>query len=82
VPFFFFGSFSYSRAVPTRFKKEILQPYVGNDETVEVEQLNRLLTNIGHPQDCLSPEEQTEFLKAAGSPNRCIPVKKMMELIE
>jgi hypothetical protein len=68
--------------IPTRFGKEILRPYVGNDGSVDVEQLNRLLTNIGHPQDCLTPEEQTQLLKAAGSPNRSITTKKMMELID
>lgn len=68
--------------VPTRFQKEILRPYVGNDGAVEVEQLNRLLTNIGHPQDILSPQEQNELLKAAGSTNNSITVKKMIELIQ
>lgn len=72
---------NYSRELPTRFRKEVLQPYVGNDGSVDIDQLNQLLTNIGHPQDCLSPSEQQEFLKAAGSSNRCITVKKMEELM-
>ena len=74
---------SFSREIPTRFKKEVLQPYINhNDNAVDVEQLNLLLTNIGHPQHCLSLEEQTELLQAAGSNNRSITVTKMMELIE
>mmetsp|Transcript_125713 Transcript_125713/g.177402 ORF Transcript_125713/g.177402 Transcript_125713/m.177402 type:complete len:117 (+) Transcript_125713:177-527(+) len=73
---------NFSREIPTRFKKQVLAPYVGGNDAVEVDQLNLLLKNIGHPQDCLSTEEQNELLREAGSSNRCITVKKMMELID
>jgi hypothetical protein len=77
------NSFSYSREIPSRFKKEILQPYIGANGKVQIDQVNSLLTNIGHEQDCLSPREQTEFLQAAGSKdNQSITVTKMMELID
>ena len=79
APFF---TRSFSRELSTRFKKEILRPYAGKDGSVDIDQLNRLLTNIGHPQDILSPSEQSELLKAAGSSDRCITAKKMMELID
>jgi hypothetical protein len=74
--------FSFSRALPSRFRKEVLQPYVGSNGDVDVEQLNSLLKNIGHSQDCLSEQEQNELLEASGSSTRSIPVEKMMELID
>jgi len=48
---------------------------------VHVEELNSLLTNIGHPQDVLSSQEQVELLQAVGSAGRSIELRKMMELI-
>ena len=73
---------SYSRELPSRFRKEILQPYIGANGAVHIEQVNLLLKNIGHPQDCLSEQEQKELLQAAGSVNQSITVGKMMELID
>ena len=72
---------SFSREIPSRFKKELLQPYVGVDGAVEIESLNKLLRNIGHPNELLSADEQRVLLEEAGSSNRCITIKKMMELI-
>jgi hypothetical protein len=48
---------------------------------VEVEQLNKLLANIDRAEYRLSPEEQEMLLEAAGSSDRCIELKKMIELI-
>ena len=73
---------SFSREIPTRFKKELLQPYLGSNGSVEVEDLNRLLTNIGHPNELLSSDEQRVLLQEAGSNNNCITMKKMMELLD
>lgn len=73
---------NYSRELPSRFKKEILRPYVGESGALQIEDINALLTNIGHKEDCLSEQEQTEFLAAAGSTTRSIEVSKMMELME
>jgi len=73
---------NFSREIPSRFKKEILRPYVGKNESLQIEDINALLTNIGHEEDCLSEQEQTELLAAAGSTNRSIAISKMMELMD
>ena len=72
---------SYSRETPRRFKQEVLSPYiVGN--AIDVEQLNRLLTNIGHSNDCLSVKEQNQLLQEVGCAGRSIPVGTLAALIE
>mmetsp|Transcript_43711 Transcript_43711/g.105416 ORF Transcript_43711/g.105416 Transcript_43711/m.105416 type:complete len:121 (+) Transcript_43711:236-598(+) len=73
---------NYSREIPSRFKKEVLRPYVGENGALQIEDINAMLKNIGHEEDCLSEKEQTEFLAAAGSTNRSIEASKMMELME
>ena len=55
-------------------------PYTING-SVDIDALNKLLTNIGHSEDCLSEKEQTEFLAAAGCSGRSIPLPKLAELI-
>ena len=71
---------SYSRETPRRFKTEVLSPYAV-DNSVDVDQLNRLLTNIGHSEDCLSSNEQSQLLDEAGCSGRSIPVPKLTEWI-
>ena len=73
--------YSYSREIPSRFKKEVLLPYADPDGTVNIEDVNRLFKNIGHSGDCFSQQEQQELLAEAGSKDRSISVSKMMELI-
>jgi hypothetical protein len=73
---------SYSREIPTRFKKELLSPYAGSNGSVQVEQLNELLVNIGHSEVCLTAQEQIELLQATGCNGREITLTKMMELID
>jgi hypothetical protein len=73
---------SYSQELITRFQKELLSPYLSSNGSVEIDALNNLLVNIGHPQDCLTAEEQSVILKEAGSSNRSIALKKMVELIQ
>jgi hypothetical protein len=73
---------SFSREIPGRFKKELLRPYIGTNGAVEIDDVNKLLINIGRAQDRLSAEEQRILLKEAGSHNRFITMSKMMELIE
>lgn len=69
--------------LPSRFRKELLYPYASNGgSSVDVDQLNNLLTNIGYRDFCLSSQEQMELLRNAGSNGREIPMKQMMELIE
>jgi hypothetical protein len=80
--YLFLSSSSFSREIPTRFKKQILAPYVGSNGAVEIDQLNRLLMNIGHNEDCLSFDEQNELLKAAGCTSRSISVTKLSELMD
>jgi hypothetical protein len=67
--------------VPSRFRKELLLPYAHNG-AVEVEQLNKLLANIGHSEVCLTSQEQNELLREAGSNGREIALSKMVELID
>jgi hypothetical protein len=56
---------------------------VASNGTVQVEQLNQLLVNIGYAEHRLSPEEQQVLLKEAGSIDGCsIELKKMMQLLE
>jgi hypothetical protein len=55
-------------------------PYTVNG-SVDIDELNQLLKNIGHSEDCLSDQEQTELLQAAGCSGRSIPLPKLTELI-
>ena len=71
---------SFTRETPRRFKNDVLMPYTING-SVDIDALNKLLTNIGHSEDCLSEKEQTEFLAAAGCSGRSIPLPKLAELI-
>jgi hypothetical protein len=69
--------------LPSRFKKELLSPYSSNGgSSVDVDQLNNLLINIGYRDYCLSSQEQLELLRSAGSQGREIPMNQVMELIE
>ena len=77
---FFLLVSSFTRETPRRFKKEVLMPYTVNG-SVDIDALNKLLTNIGHSEDCLSEKEQLEFLAAAGCSGRSIPLPKLAELI-
>jgi hypothetical protein len=55
-------------------------PYTVNG-SVDIDELNKLLTNIGRSEDCLSDQEQMELLRVAGCSGRSIPVPKLAELI-
>ena len=78
-----FRSLSFSREIPTRFKKEVLQPYVDKEAgVIQIEEINRMLVNIGHGEDCLSSSEQALLLRAAGSNDRYLTVQQMQELLD
>jgi hypothetical protein len=79
-----FSNCSYTMETPTRFKKELFYPYSSNGgSSVNVDQLNNLLINIGYHDSCLSSQEQTELLRNAGETNgREISLKKILELID
>jgi hypothetical protein len=69
--------------IPSRFKKELFFPYSSNGgSTVDVDQLNNLLINIGYHDSCLSSQEQMDLLRDAGSNGRDISMKKILELID
>jgi hypothetical protein len=69
--------------IPSRFKKELFYPYSSNGgSSVDVDQLNNLLINIGYHDSCLSSQEQIELLRNAGSNGREISMKIIMELID
>ena len=72
---------SFSREIRSRFKKQVIKPYVGSNGSVQIEEINRLLSNIGRSDDRLSLDEQQILLKEAGSTNRSLSIAKMMELI-
>jgi hypothetical protein len=72
---------SYTMETPSRFKKELLHPYATRNGTVQVEQLNALLQNIGHSEACLSTQEQNELLREAGCSGRELDMKSLLELI-
>ncbi|KAG7351938.1 hypothetical protein IV203_007986 [Nitzschia inconspicua] len=74
---------NYTMELPSRFKKELLSPYSKDGgSSVDIDQLNNLLINIGYREYCLSTQEQMELLRNAGSNGREIPMKQMLELIE
>ena len=63
-----FMSASFSREIPSRFKKEIIKAAVHSDENagdgkIVVDCLNRILVNIGHPEACLNEEESLTLLQ-------------------
>ena len=79
--FEFYRKQNYTQEIPSRFKKELLSPYAHHG-AVTLEELNRLLGNIGRSDVCLTKEEQQELLKAAGISGKTeIPTSKLMELI-
>lgn len=79
---------SYSREIPTRFQKQLLQPYLdAGGETVHVAALNRMLTNIGHSQELLTVEEQQQLLRELdgsydGHGEPIISTKRIVKLIQ
>merc|ERR1711862_62258 len=71
----------YSRETPNHFKKDIIKAIKGPDECILVDDLNKILTNIGRPEAKLSNEELNILLRDAGSKDRSISIDKMMKLM-
>jgi hypothetical protein len=67
---------------PNLLQETNLEPYIGNNGAVEIDQLNTRLTNIGHKEDCLSFDEQKKVLKAAGCSSWPIPITKLSEFMD
>mmetsp|Transcript_1625 Transcript_1625/g.2497 ORF Transcript_1625/g.2497 Transcript_1625/m.2497 type:complete len:121 (+) Transcript_1625:56-418(+) len=73
---------NYTMEVPSRFKKELILPYTTSNGTIDVEQLNKLLVNIGYSDSCLSSKEQIELLRDAGCSGREFSKQQFMELLD
>jgi len=52
------------------------------DGHVSVDALNKLLTNIGYPDKCLSELEQLELLQSEGCSGRLIPLHMFDDLFK
>ena len=77
--------YSFSRETPNRFRKELIKAAVNESHAngaVEVETLNKILINIGRPEERLSDEELNAILAEAGAmDDRIISVDKMLQLM-
>lgn len=71
----------FSREIPSRFKKEIIKTLKGPHESIQVENLNLILTNIGRQDACLTAEEMNVLLKESGATDRCLPVEQIIKLL-
>jgi signal transduction histidine kinase len=83
-PFVLCTSYSFSRETPNRFRKELLKAAETEScpkGTVEVDSLNKILVNIGRPEEKLTEEELNAILREAGCTDRAIPVDKMIQLM-
>jgi hypothetical protein len=48
---------------------------------IEVDALNRILSNIGRHDQLLTEEELKSLLRETGSKDRCIKTSQMLELV-
>lgn len=70
--------------MPSRFRKQIIKEIEEPDhQTFQVDNLNRILGNIGRQDALLSQDELNTLLLEAGvsSNQRVIPIDKMMQLM-
>lgn len=72
---------NYSDEVPSRFKKDMIKAMQGDNNAVQVDKLNTILTNIGRHDAFLSDEELNLLLKEAGSSNRFVTVDQILQLM-
>ena len=75
---------SYSDEIPSRFRKHIIREIEEPDhESVHLDNLNRVLANIGRQDAFLSNAEMEELLQEAGcdTRQRYMPVEKMIQLM-
>mmetsp|Transcript_3654 Transcript_3654/g.5268 ORF Transcript_3654/g.5268 Transcript_3654/m.5268 type:complete len:124 (-) Transcript_3654:1855-2226(-) len=77
----------YSRETPHRFRKELVKAAEekNNPSMIKVDNLNRVLENIGHADDRLSEDELNDLLAAADADvnegDRLISFEKMLKLM-
>jgi hypothetical protein len=60
-------SCSYSDELPSRFKKTLFKDVKKSDDTIDVDNLNRILVNIGRSDQILSSDELDMILKECGA---------------
>jgi hypothetical protein len=73
---------SFSRETPQRFKKEMVRAAQSSDGTVQVDALNKILTNIGRCDQILSEPELRQLLREAGAAkSRSIKASALMQLL-
>mmetsp|Transcript_3625 Transcript_3625/g.4829 ORF Transcript_3625/g.4829 Transcript_3625/m.4829 type:complete len:124 (-) Transcript_3625:69-440(-) len=77
----------YSRETPQRFRKELVKAAEEKNypSMIKVDNLNRVLENIGHADDRLSEDELNDLLTAADANvtggDRLISFEKMLKLM-
>lgn len=77
---------SYAQTTPCRFKKELIKACTQANPSatsIEIDSLNQLLVNIGHPDEKLSEADLKLLLAEAGvaESKRSIPVDKIIQLM-
>jgi hypothetical protein len=84
VLFFYLVRNSFSDELPSRFRKQIIREIEEPDhQTIHLDNLNRVLANIGRQDAFLSNEEMETLLQDAGcdTHQRYLPIDKMVELM-
>jgi len=68
--------------VPSRFRKHIIKAIQEPEhpQTFQVDNLNRILKNIGREDAQLSEEELSALLSEAGSHDRQMPLSTVLQL--
>ena len=72
--------YSYSREIPSRFKKDIVKAAMQQDSGIAMEGLQRVLANI-NMQDRVSPRHMQVIFRELGGEAGIIPSERMMSII-
>ncbi|CAB9526747.1 expressed unknown protein [Seminavis robusta] len=75
---------NFDDEIPSRFRKHMIKAIEEPDhQTFQVDNLNRILDNIGRKDAHLSNDELSALLREAGVPSheRSLSISKMMELM-
>jgi hypothetical protein len=73
---------NYSDEMPCRFKKNLINAICpSGQDTIVVDDLNKILCNIGRTDQLLSEQELSALLLEAGAKDRCITTKQILELV-
>lgn len=71
--------FSYQQELPTRFKKDIVKAATAHDDYIGIDNMQRVLANIGADQR-LTKKDLELIFSEVGS-NGEIPAKRFMQMI-